>query len=138
MVRRQPPTVVLDAGVLIALARGDGAIRRFLERAHADGCTLTVPAVVIAETVRGSGPRDASLNLVLNRLAPHPPVDEQLARAAGALLAASGRSDTVDALVAAEAARSAPALLVTGDPDDMTALLDGVGGVVVTSLPRSG
>lgn len=135
MVRRQPPTIVLDAGALIALARGEGRIRRFVERAHADGASFRIPTVVIAETARGSGPRDAALDLVLHRFSPHPPVDESLARAAGGLLAASGRSDTVDALVAAEAVRSSPSLLLTGDPGDMSALLDGTVGVVVTALP---
>lgn len=122
---------------MIALSRGDAAVRRFIERAHADGSTVCVPVVVVAETVRGNGPRDAPVNLVLHRLAPHSPVDETLARAAGSLLAGSGTDNTVDALVAAQAARLAPALLLTGDPDDMSALLGDQRGVVVAPLPHA-
>jgi predicted nucleic acid-binding protein len=120
---------------VIALSRGDAAVRRFIERAHADGSAVCVPVVVVAETARGNGPRDAPVNLVLHRLAPHPLVDEPLARTAGSLLAESRTDNTVDALVAAEAARLAPALLLTGDPDDMSALLGDRRGVVVTPIP---
>lgn len=93
-----------------------------------------MPMVVLAETVRGSGPRDAAVNLTLNQFAPHRPLDEPTARVAGALLAAAGSNSTVDALVAAEALRRAPATLITSDPDDLRTLLAGHRGVVVEPI----
>ena len=134
MVRRDPPLVLLDSGAVIQLARGNGTLRRYLDRINAAGGEVRVPAVVLAETVRGHGPRDAPVNLVLHRLAPHPSADEELARLAGSLLARSGSRNTIDALVAAEAVRRSPAVLVTGDPTDMLQLLSGQPGVMVRAL----
>ncbi len=50
-------TVVLDAGVVIGLARGDHRWRDRLRAARSAGAQIIVPAVVVAETVRGAGPR---------------------------------------------------------------------------------
>jgi predicted nucleic acid-binding protein len=90
--------------------------------------------VVLAETVRGNGPRDAAVNLVLNQFAPHLPLDEPTARIAGALLATAGSNSTIDALVAADAIRRAPTTLLTSDPDDLRTLLAGQRGVVVEPI----
>lgn len=79
--------------------------------------------VVVTETTRGSGPRDAAVNLVLHRLEPHPLLDEPTARRAGVLLGRSNTPHTVDALVAAEALRQAPAVVLTSDPSDLRRLL---------------
>ncbi|MFM8310505.1 MAG: PIN domain nuclease, partial [Ilumatobacteraceae bacterium] len=87
---------------MIALARGDRRVRALLDAAQRRGAAVVVPASVLAETVRGNGPRDAAVNLIVNRLAPHPVVDDRLARAAGALMGRSGSGDAMDALVAAE------------------------------------
>ncbi len=123
MVRRGVGTLVLDTGAVIGLARGDRRLRALLDAAQRAGTEVRVPMVVVAEATRGSGPRDAATNLVLHRLEPHPVLDEPTARRAGALLATSGTSNTVDALIAAEAARRAPCALLTGDPDDLRQLL---------------
>lgn len=90
--------------------------------------------VVVAETVRGSGPRDAPVNLVLGQFAPHRPVDEPTVRHAGELLAAAGSNATIDALVAAEAIHRRPSLLLTSDPDDMNALLAGQASVAAERI----
>lgn len=63
-----------------------------------------------------------------------PPVEEGLARAAGRLLATSGLRDAADAQVVAEAARSAPSIVLTGDPDDLRRLADGLLGVQITAV----
>jgi hypothetical protein len=73
--------LILDAGGILALARGDGVARSVLERAD-------------------------------------------VARRAGELLASSGTTDAVDAIVAAEALMSAPALVLSSDPVDLARLLD--------------
>lgn len=85
--------------------------------------------VVLAETVRGTGPRDAPVNMTLAQFEPHPPLVEQTARLAGALLGAARSNSTIDALVVAEAICRQPSLLVTGDFDDMAFLLDSHPGV---------
>jgi hypothetical protein len=53
------------------------------------------------------------------------PTSERIARRAGELLAKTGTSDVVDAVVAAEALASVPALILTSDQADMEQLLDG-------------
>jgi len=90
--------------------------------------------VVVAETTRGFGPRDARTNLVLAHTAPHDPLDEPTARLAGRLLATAGGNNTVDALVAAEAIRHAPAVLLTSDPSDLAQLLAGHPQVRVVAI----
>lgn len=87
--------------------------------------------VVVAETTRGNGPRDAPVNLVLAECGPPPELSEDVARRAGRLLASSKMNVTVDALVVAEAIERAPAVVLTSDPDDLRRLADGVGGVVI-------
>lgn len=90
--------------------------------------------VVLAETVRGAGPRDAPVNMTLAQFEPHPLLDEPTARLAGELLSAARSNSTIDALVAAEAINRSPSLLVTGDVDDMGTLLDGHPGVSVERI----
>ena len=85
--------------------------------------------VVLAETVRGDGPRDAAINLTVAQFAPHRSLDESTARLAGALLGAANSNATIDAIVAAEAILRQPAALLTGDPVDLARLLDGHAGV---------
>jgi hypothetical protein len=90
--------------------------------------------VVVAETVRGNGPRDATVNLVLAQTAPQHPLTERLARAAGHLLGASRSSSTVDALIVAEALDCAPAMIWTSDPNDIRQLLGSQRGVTVEPI----
>ena len=90
--------------------------------------------VVVAETVRGNGPRDAPVNLVLAQTSPQHPLTESLARAAGELLAEAKSSATIDALVVAEAIECAPAIILTSDPDDFRALLGDHRGVTIEQI----
>jgi hypothetical protein len=90
--------------------------------------------VVIAETVRGNGPRDAPINLVLAQTSPQHPLTEQIARRAGELLGAARSSSTIDALVVAEALDCAPAMILTSDPTDLAKLLGGHRGVTVEAI----
>jgi predicted nucleic acid-binding protein len=126
--------IVLDSGAVIGLARGSRALRALIESAHHAGTEIVVPMVVVTETTRGNGPRDAAVNLVINRLAPHPLLDEPTARRAGVLLGRSGTAKTIDALVAAEALRQAPAALLTSDPNDMELLLRDESTVAVVDV----
>ncbi|HEY7627840.1 MAG TPA: hypothetical protein VH761_12260 [Ilumatobacteraceae bacterium] len=89
--------------------------------------------VVVAGTVRGNGPRDAPVNLVLAQTAPQRPLTERIARLAGELLGAAS-SATIDALVVAEAIECAPSLILTSDPGDLAALLGNRPGVLVEAV----
>ncbi len=95
---------------------------------------LRVPMVVVAETVRGNGPRDAPVNLVLAQTSPQHPLTEEIARSAGQLLGAARSSSTVDALVVAEAIDCAPAIILTSDPTDLRQLLGDHHGVTVEPI----
>jgi hypothetical protein len=89
---------------------------------------------VIAETVRGSGPRDAPVNMILAQTSPQHPLTEAVARAAGGLLGAAKPSSTIDALVVAEALNCAPAMIWTSDPVDLRQLLGDHKGVTIESI----
>jgi len=90
--------------------------------------------VVVAETVRGSGPRDAPVNMILAQTSPQHPLTEAIARAAGQLLGTARSSSTIDALVVAEALDCAPALIWTSDPTDLRLLLGDHPGVTVEAI----
>ncbi len=114
--------LILDSGAVIALAHDNAAVRTYVELAIERQILVVVPAVVVAETIRG-GPRDAPVNQVLKRVK-IAPVTEETARLAGSLRArVEGQSDvTVDALVVAEAVLGDSGVVLTGDPDDLSAL----------------
>ena len=127
-------TLVLDAGAVIGLARNNHALRARLRNAQQIGMNLRVPMVVVAETVRGNGPRDAPVNLVLAQTAPQHPLTDEIARRAGQLIGATRSSSTIDALVVAEALDCAPAMIWTSDSDDLRALLGTHRGVTIEPI----
>ena len=90
--------------------------------------------VVVSETVRGNGPRDAPVNLVLAQTAPQHPLDEMIARAAGRLLGNARSAATIDALVVAEAIDCGPAVIFTSDSGDLRQLLDDHPGVTIEQI----
>src|SRR5215213_4258364 len=107
--------LILDSGAVIALAARNARARAFVERALRQRYILVLPAVVIAETTRGSA-RDAAVNRVINSVDEFTPITEATARQAGRLLAAANIGNaTVDALIAAEAVLSDAATIMTGD-----------------------
>jgi len=112
--------LILDSGAVIAWARGDARARAILARALEVGLDVRIPVAVLAETLRG-GPRDAPVHRVRNAVDVFP-TDERTARLAGTLLGRTGGTNTVDALVAAEAVITAADVL-TSDADDLRALL---------------
>ena len=80
MVRR----VTLDSWVVSSLAEGDQRTRANLEAFRRRDVEVIVPAVVVAESATGEGPRDAVVNMVLGgcRIAA---TTEPVARRAAAL-----------------------------------------------------
>lgn len=124
-----PPRLILDSGAVIALSRGDTRARAFLQRAVALGAEVLIPAVVIAETVRGSA-RDATVNRVIGAVDSIAHVDEAVGRAAGGLLGAARMSQAIDAVVVAIAA-SGGGHVLTSSPDDLTRLAVHTTGVSI-------
>jgi predicted nucleic acid-binding protein len=102
-----------------------------LKRALELGIEIRIPVAVLAETLRG-GSRDAPVHRVRNAVDVFP-TDERIGRLAGSLLGGTGGANAVDALVAAEAIH-ARADVLTGDADDLRALLAGHPGVQVIPL----
>jgi hypothetical protein len=127
-------SLILDAGAIIALARNDAHVRSYLIVALERGVDVLVPPIIVTQTIRGAA-QDALINRLLNsKGVTVPPVGEELARAAGRLLAASGLRDAADAQVVAEAAHSAPATVLTSDPDDLRRLSAGLRGVDIVAV----
>jgi len=116
-----PSRLILDSGAVIALSRGEARVRAFVQRAVEVGAWVEVPAVVVAETTRGTA-RDAAVNRVLAAVGEVPSLGEGVARRAGALLGETGRDDTIDALVVAHAVEAGGGLILTSDPSDGRAL----------------
>jgi len=123
--------LILDSGAVIAWSRGDVRARALLTRALELALDIRIPVAVLAETLRG-GPRDAPIYRVRNAVDVMP-TEEPTARLAGALLGRTRGTNTVDALVAAEAVTAAADVL-TRDADELRALLAGHPGVTVIAM----
>ena len=88
-------SVVLDAGALIALERGDILIGSRIHSTRQSGIPLKTHGGVIAQVWRGG--RDQARLARALRMVETVPLDEELGRQAGVLLARSGLSDAIDA-----------------------------------------
>jgi predicted nucleic acid-binding protein len=128
-----PQRLILDAGAVIALSRADARPRAVLTAALEVGAHVSIPSVVVAETVRGAA-SDAPVNRVLKAVGDVDVADEPIGRIAGQLLGKSGSSETVDAIVVATAVEAGGAIVLTGDPDDLGALAAGHRHIIVQPL----
>ena len=115
--------LILDSRAVIALARNDQRARSVLTAAWEAGAEISVPVVVLAETVRGR-PQDAPVNRVLKAVGNFIDATEQDGRAAGRLLGETKMSSTIDALVVASTDRTGGGSILTGDPDDLRQLTE--------------
>lgn len=114
-------SLVLHAGALIAVERGDRETAAVIEVARQDGRDVIVPAGVVGQAWRGGG-RQARLARLLNaRDVLVEPLTDAGARAAGVLCGAAGTADVVDASVML-AARRHPATILSSDRPDLHAL----------------
>ena len=128
-----PQRLILDSGAVIALSRNDARARAALAAAHEVGVRVSIPSVVVAETVRGTA-RDAPVNRVINAVGEVLSVDEQVGRLAGALLGSTKCGSTIDAVVVAVSIGVGGAVILTGDPDDLENLAADHPEVMIESL----
>ena len=129
-----PSRLILDSGAVIALSRNDQRARAALAAAWEAGVEMSIPSVVVAETVRGSA-RDAPVNRIVRAVGEVTAADERIGRTAGALLGAT-RSDAtvVDAVVVASAVALGGGVVLTGDPGDLEPLASDHPEVVIRTL----
>ena len=130
---RQPQRLILDAGAVMALSRTDQRARAALAAALEAGADVSIPAVVVAETVRGVA-ADAPVNRIVKAIGEVSVADERVGRRAGRLLGEARSDSTIDALVVASAVEAGGAVILTGDPEDLRALAGDRPGVVIQAL----
>ena len=111
--------LVLDAGAFIAVEKSDRKVRARLSVAREEGLPIRTAATVLAQVWR-NGTRQANLARVLLGVEVLP-LDEDDARRAGELLAATATTDVVDAHVATLVEPGDHVL--TSDPQDIGRLI---------------
>jgi hypothetical protein len=116
--------LILDAGALVAVDRGDRAMAARLRVAQQSGLELRSNAMVIAQVWRDRHGRRARLAALL-RAVDVRAVGYYDGRHAGALLAAAGTADPIDATVVLLAAPGDR--ILTSDPDDLARLAGAAG-----------
>ncbi len=118
---------------MIALSRADARARASLAAAVEAGAEVSIPAVVVAETVRGKA-ADAPVNRVLKAVGQVDLADERIGRTAGRILGETRSNATVDALIVATVIEAGGGVVLTGDPDDLGLLASGHPEVIVEPL----
>lgn len=113
--------IVLDAGALIALERGDQRMLALLQRALAQGRVFRVPAGVVGQAWRNGRVQVTLARFLRSNEVEIVPLDEQLARSCGELCGAANTRDVIDASVVL-LARERRDPIVTSDPDDLRRL----------------
>ena len=119
--------LVLDAGALVALERNDRAMWRRVKAAFMAGEPPHTHGGVVGQVWRGGAGRQAQLARSLQAVETAP-LDLELGRRAGVLLAGAGERDVVDAAVVA-LARNGDQIL-TSDPHDIARLVAAAGVLV--------
>lgn len=112
-------TLVLDAGALVAVDRGDRAMLARLRVAQQAGLGLRTTGVVVTQVWRDPAGQATLARLL--KTVDVKAVDEHLGRAGGILLGATGAKDAVDASVVAVSATGDR--IVTSDPNDIAPLV---------------
>lgn len=111
--------MILDAGFLVSVDRGERSAQEFLHAALQRSTPLNTTQPVVAQVWR-NGSRQARLARFLTTITIHPLTN---GRAVGAILARSGTADVIDAhLVAVAVEFSEP--ILTGDLSDIKHLVD--------------
>ena len=111
--------LILDAGALVAIDRGDRAMIARLQAAQQHGLELRSNATVVAQIWRDPHGRQVQLARLL-RAVDLRAVDPEVGRAAGVLLGAADTSDPIDATVVLLATPGDR--ILTSEPADLTRL----------------
>lgn len=118
---RAAPGIVLDAGALIALDRGDKRMIALLNRALAQGRAFRVPAGVVGQVWRNGRIQVTLARFLRSDEVKIVSLDEHLARSCGELCAAADSADVIDASVVI-LAKEWRDVIVTSDPEDLRRL----------------
>lgn len=113
--------IVFDAGGLIALERNDRRVFALLAAALEEGDRILVPATALAQVIRNPARQVRLWRMIQHDGTDVVPLDGAQAQAVGALLAATGTSDIVDAHVVVCAQKAGHAV-ITSDPMDLRRL----------------
>jgi predicted nucleic acid-binding protein len=113
--------IVLDAGALIALDRGEKRMIALLRRALAQGRAFRVPAGVVGQAWRDGRVQVTLARFLRSEEVEIVPLDEHLARSCGELCGAVNPADVIDASVVI-LARERRDPIVTSDPNDLRRL----------------
>jgi hypothetical protein len=120
--------LVLDAGALVAIDRGDRSMIARLAVAQQHGIELRSNAMVVAQVWRDRQGRQVALARLL-RAVDVRAVSHENGRQAGVLLGSTGTTDPVDATVVLLAKPGDR--ILTSDPDDLTRLASAAGNSAV-------
>lgn len=112
-------TLVLDAGALVAVERGDRDVVALVKRERLAGRTPVTHGGVIGQVWRGGTGRQANLARLLAGVEVVA-LDDDLGRRTGLLLGRAGTSDVIDAAVVLLAADGDD--ILTSDPADLHTL----------------
>jgi PIN domain nuclease of toxin-antitoxin system len=118
-------SVVLDAGALIAIEKGDRKVLALCKVATFDGVSIVVPAGVVGQVWRDGARQVRIARLVAADGTIVEALDLEVAKLAGTYCGRSGTKDVVDATVVV-AARQHHAKVVTSDQADLERLDPGV------------
>jgi len=113
--------LVLDAGALVAVERGDRDVAALLKRELLAGRAPLTHGGVVAQVWRGGSGRQARLARLLPGV-DVVPLDDALGRRAGVLLGRARGTDAIDAAVVAIAGDGD--IVLTSDPDDLRRLAE--------------
>jgi len=117
-------SIILDAGALVAVERGDRELIALLKRERLAGRAPVTHGGVIGQVWRGGHGRQANLARLLPGVDVRP-LDEALGKRVGVLLAKTGTADVVDAAVVLLADDGDE--ILTSDTDDLRALAENAG-----------
>lgn len=117
-------SLVLDAGAFVAVERADRDVVAMVKRERISGRAPVTHGGVVAQVWRGGHGRQDPLARLLAAV-DVVPLDEQLGRRAGLLLARSGSGDAIDAAVVCLAGDGDD--ILTSDPRDLLGLAEVAG-----------
>ena len=113
--------IVLDAGALIALDRGDKRMIALLQRALVQGRQFRVPAGVVGQVWRDGRVQVTLARFLRSEEVAIIPIDEHLARSCGELCGTANSPNVIDASVVI-IARERRDPIVTSDPSELRRL----------------